>query len=93
MRKIECMEKIPPEQFDLDIADDVPIRQVTLQDNWRPTIQDAQAAVGFPLRAPTYVPAGAEFAIGYQKEIVRIAESLERAFQEAGDRESRAQGY
>jgi outer membrane lipoprotein-sorting protein len=64
MREIECMAHIPPEQFDLDIADGVPVRQVTLEGSRRPALQDTRSVVGFALRAPACVPAGAEFSMG-----------------------------
>jgi hypothetical protein len=56
----------PNVQSALDIPDGVPIKEVTVEDNQLLTLEEAQLAISFPLRTPTFLPSGTAFSAAYQ---------------------------
>ena len=57
---------LPDEQFELEIPEGVPITELTLEEHRPLTLEEAQMAVSFPLRTPTYLPPDTRFAAAYQ---------------------------
>ena len=52
--------------FVLDIPAGAPIKEVTVENNRPLSLDEAQLAVSFPLRTPSYLPEGTNFAVAYQ---------------------------
>jgi hypothetical protein len=66
VREIECRERAPLEMFALGLPLGVSVERVEIEKSEPLTLKDAQMAVAFPLRTPTYLPAGTQFAMAYQ---------------------------
>jgi hypothetical protein len=70
VRQTDCWSSaktdLPDWRFTLDLPDAVPVVEVAGEDNRPLTLEEAQLAVSFPLRTPTYVPRGTDFSAAYQ---------------------------
>ncbi len=73
VQDITCYGDTPPpggtlsdEQFELEIPEGVPITELKLKEHRPLTLEEAQMAVSFPLRTPTYLPPNTRFAAAYQ---------------------------
>jgi len=64
-REVECYERLPEGAFELDLPDGVPVQQVEIGKSRSLNLKEAQMEAPFPLRAPTYLPPGTQFAMGY----------------------------
>lgn len=81
VREIECFDELPDAQFELEIPDGATITEVTMEDNPPLTLEEAQRAIGFPLRTPGYLPPGSEFVVAYQLDKnVALVYGGERSF-------------
>jgi hypothetical protein len=81
VREVECYERAPEGTFALDLPDGVPVQQVEIKKSRPLTLKEAQMEVPFPLRTPTYLPAGTEFAMAYQLDNnVALVYTGERSF-------------
>jgi hypothetical protein len=81
VRETECLDRAPDGMFDLDLPDGVPVQQVEVEKSQPLTIKEAQMEVPFPLRTPTYLPAGTQFAVAYQLDKnVALVYTGERSF-------------
>jgi len=70
VRDLDCSadaaSALSSEALVLDIPDGVPIKEVTVEDNRPLSLEEAQLAVSFPLRTPSYLPEDTRFSVAYQ---------------------------
>lgn len=66
VREIDCFDRLPEAEFDLHLPDGVPVEQVERAKSQPLTLKEAQMEVSFPLRTPTYLPPGTQFAVAYR---------------------------
>ena len=70
VRDLDCAadgaSALSSEALVLDIPDGVPIKEVTVEDNRPLNLDEAQLAVSFPLRTPSYLPDDTRFSVAYQ---------------------------
>jgi outer membrane lipoprotein-sorting protein len=81
VRAIEGFEDLPDAHFGIQVPDGATVTEVTMESSRPLTLEEAQMAVGFPLRRPTYLPSGVEFLVAYQldKNMALVYEG-ERSF-------------
>ena len=66
VQEIECFDSLPGAEFDIEIPDGVTTTEVTVSSGRPLTREEAQMAVSFRLRTPTYLPSGTQFTVAYQ---------------------------
>jgi hypothetical protein len=81
VREVECFPELEDAQFVLDIPQDVPITEISMQDSRPLTMEEAQRTVAFPLHIPAFLPAGSRFVAAYRLEDnIALVYNGERSF-------------
>jgi hypothetical protein len=66
VREIEPLSDLPGTEFAPQFPDEVSVTEVSMEDERPLTFDEAQMAVGFPLRRPTYTPPETAFVVAFQ---------------------------